>query len=296
MRKQKKKQNRVTYIVTAISSLAFAIYQLLLVPNNHHEKEYTDKQYKTTSATATNSLSGDCLSNLYQHTEPVIHLPKMAEQSQFLCFDGYVGRASYISKSNLYSAEYLTAARLNSKIERENTFHEESELPKGKRAELNDYRRSGFDRGHLAPSADMPTEKSQYESFSLANMVPQNSEHNRKTWSKIESKTRYITKKYGEVYVVTLPIYGDLNGNLPKQMKAIGDNQVYIPNYMAKGIYIPKTNQGIAIISPNDASYSVSVVSLNELDKAANITIFPNMSASVKSTIPSDLKREFESK
>ena len=79
-------------------------------------------------------------------------------------------------------------------------------------------------------------------------------------------------------------------------MKAIGDNQVYIPSYMAKGIYIPKTNQGIAIISPNDASYSVSVVSLNELDKAANITIFPNVSASVKSTIPSDLKREFESK
>ena len=63
---------------------------------------------------------------------------------------------------------------------RANTFHPDPSLPPGERAELSGYARSGFDRGHMSPSGDIPDEWSQDESFSLANMIPRTRTGNRR--------------------------------------------------------------------------------------------------------------------
>lgn len=55
---------------------------------------------------------------------------------------------------------------------RDNRFHAKERLPVAECAELEDYRGSGFDRGHMAPSEDTGRPFDAYESFSLANMVP----------------------------------------------------------------------------------------------------------------------------
>ena len=68
-------------------------------------------------------------------------------------------------------------------------------LPADGRASLEDYVRSGFDRGHLAPAGDMPTVSAQAESFSLANIVPQNRVLNRGLWSDIEESTRKVGRR-----------------------------------------------------------------------------------------------------
>ena len=88
-------------------------------------------------------------------------------------------------------------------IDREDSFHEESRLPESARASLSDYSGSGYDRGHLAPNANMATRSQQYDSFSLANIAPQSPRNNRYIWRNIESATRYLTQQYGEVYTVT---------------------------------------------------------------------------------------------
>lgn len=77
---------------------------------------------------------------------------------------------SGISKTPLWSAEYLTASAIDADVPRKDKFHEETLLPQSERAELKDYAKSGYDRGHMAPSADMPTESAQADSFSLANI------------------------------------------------------------------------------------------------------------------------------
>lgn len=271
-----------------LSLVSFIVLVVLSIYGFFEKERITDTSTKEIGFTV------NCKSHFYNEVEPVIHLPKMLEESQLLCYQGYAGRASYISKSNLYSAEHLTSQKLNVKIERENTFHEEEQLPIGKRSEISDYRRSGFDRGHLAPSADMPSKQAQHESFSLSNMVPQNPEHNRKTWSEVEGKVRCLVKKYGEVYVITLPIYSDEKGRLNKRIQTIGKNNVYIPTFLAKGIYIPKINQAIAIISPNNASNTVLVDSIEQLNQMGNMDLFPQLSVKVKGEMPYEISNDFK--
>src|SRR3546814_5140694 len=84
------------------------------------------------------------------------------------------------------------------KIERTSEFFAETQIPVSESAELDDYRRSGYDRGHLAPSGNMPNKESQAESFSLANIVPQNGELNRGIWADLEDRksTRLNSSHY----------------------------------------------------------------------------------------------------
>ena len=111
---------------------------------------------------------------------PQILNSKMAASTTLLCFNAYALMYSGISRTPLWSAEHLHengSTDLQSP-KRRNAFHAEPRLPRSERSELRDYAHSGFDRGHMTPSGDMPTPQAQYESFSLANIVPQNPESN----------------------------------------------------------------------------------------------------------------------
>jgi endonuclease G len=107
---------------------------------------------------------------------PVLTNAKMATKARLLCYSDFEVLHSGITHGPMWSAEHLTRAHLiaaKSEV-RTNRFFEERRLPPGEGAQLADFRKSGFDRGHMSPAGDRWNDEAMAESFSLANMIPQN--------------------------------------------------------------------------------------------------------------------------
>lgn len=140
---------------------------------------------------------------------PMLTNPKLADRAVPLCFEAFAVLHSGVSRTPLYAAERLTRRSVSAarRVERSDAFHDENRLPEDDRASLADYLRSGYDRGHLAPAGDMPSAVAQAESFSLANIVPQNRAVNRGLWAAIEESVRRLASERGEIFVVTGPIF-----------------------------------------------------------------------------------------
>ena len=94
---------------------------------------------------------------------PEVTNPKLAQRTTFLCNDAYAALASGVTRGALWSAERLTAASLAAArgIPCQGTFHPDGRLPRANRAQLDDCRRSGYDRGQMTPSGNMPDARAQ---------------------------------------------------------------------------------------------------------------------------------------
>ena len=238
-------------------------------------------KYLILTASLLVSLSANasqCAKHYYNGAEPKILNSKMLAQVSEVCASGFVVMHSGISKTPLWSAEHLTVARLSNKIPRKNSFHAETSLPQGGRAELNDYAKSGYDRGHMSPNADMFDEQSQYESFTLANMIPQDPANNQGMWAGIEASVRKETKSRGELFVITGPMFVG-------KIKVIGFNRVFVPTYIYKIIYDPKRNEAGAYLVENKDTTAWKAISVSELEQMTNINFLPNVSAQVKQKV-----------
>jgi len=150
-----------------------------------------------------------CPQHFVGGTSPAVLKPQLAQGTQALCYEQFAVLHSGVVRTPLWSAEHLTRDQVEaaSQLKRRNAFHHEARLPPQDRAELADYARSGYDRGHMSPSGDMSTTKAQRQSFSLANMIPQHPCNNEVLWGGIESAVRDLASAEGEIYVVTGPIY-----------------------------------------------------------------------------------------
>ena len=218
-----------------------------------------------------------CSQSFYGGVYPEFTNPKLSNNTQALCMDGFAVMYSGVSRTPLWSAEYLDRKRLQQakEIDREDSFHEESRLPKSMRAKLSDYSGSGYDRGHLAPNGNMANRSQQYDSFSLANIAPQSPRNNRYIWRNIESATRYLTQQYGEVYTITGVAFTD------KRTKQLAD-RVLVPSHFFKAVYIPASNQAGVYYAPNDESERIEVISLDELTTKIGIDVLPVLDAQTK--------------
>lgn len=218
-----------------------------------------------------------CSGIYYNNESPEILNAKLTPKTKELCYSAFALMHSGISRTPLWSAQHLTRESLRKKTKRSNDFHEEELLENDERSLLRDYAHSGYDRGHMAPSADMPDKLAQHECFTLANMVPQNADNNRGIWAAIESSTRDLAKKSGELYVITGPLF---TGSSVERIKG----RVLIPTKLYKAIYDPATHKGAAYLVNNASGEDYEVVSIIELEKMAGIRFFPQMDFSSKQT------------
>jgi endonuclease G, mitochondrial len=199
-----------------------------------------------------------------------------SQKNQEVCYSFYALIHSGVTRTPLTAAEHLTAAALQQcRPDRTDHFHPDPHIAKADRAELEDYENSGFDRGHMAAFADMPDEKSQRESFSLANMIPQDKNLNRNLWEGIEEATRALAITSGELYVITGPIY---YGTPQKPLK----ERVAVPTYVFKAIYDPTRKQGAAYLTVNSPGGRYAVVPIAVVEQLTGITLFPSLSTEVK--------------
>lgn len=204
---------------------------------------------------------------------------KLAAATKPLCFNVFSVMHSGITRTPLWSAEHLQAQNIEAaqELSRENSFHAEPELAPGQRAELADYARSGYDRGHMAPNGDMPDRDSQRDSFSLANIVPQDGENNRHLWAGIEGAVRKMTKREGDLYVVTGPAF------LGTDLKKVGN--VLVPTHLYKLVYSPRQRAGAAWFVENRADAQPNVVPIPELERIIGIDLLPALSATDKERV-----------
>ena len=211
----------------------------------------------------------------FANGKPPVVAPRPTDRA--LCYDAFAILHSGESKTAVFVAQKLNRQSIADADEtRTNRFFPEARLRSAERATLEDYQGSGFDRGHMAPAGDMPTAQAMAQSFSLANMVPQASEHNRGTWAKsVEAATRkYAARAIGDVYVITGPIFEPSIA----QSESIGPGQVRVPKYLFKLVYDQNKNMAWAHwhLNDNDAR-GLWPISYAELVKRTGINFLPGV-------------------
>ncbi len=223
------------------------------------------------------SLAAECEQHFVSGAAPVLVKDQLGRDATEICYSGYAVLYSGVSRTPLWSAEHLTADRIEAaqRMKRDNAFHADPNLPDEVRSELSDYARTGFDRGHMSPSGDMPDQQSQYESFSLANMSPQDPDNNRGLWEGIESATRSLALHDGEVFVVTGPLF---EGRTVLSLH----NRVMVPTGFFKAIYDPFSGETSAYVVKNVAGMDWQTVSIVELRRRIGIDVFPALPEEVK--------------
>jgi endonuclease G len=218
-----------------------------------------------------------CPDQFYNAAHPEVKEDRLMDKAMVICYQNFAVLHSGKTRTPLWSAEVLTAEMVDGsdRIGRRALFHMEKALPLNQRSAVSDYTDSGWDKGHMTPADDMPTAAAQRESFSMANMVPQNPKNNQILWRAIESTTRKLAKQHKKIYVVTGPIYS--------RASKVLNGRVTIPDAIFKAIYIPSENVAAVYTSLNTSQIRYKTISVAQLERQVGFDVFPDVAPEVKS-------------
>ena len=136
----------------------------------------------------------------------------------------------------------LTSQEANGTKPRADEFLPDPNVDEAHRVTTEDYKGSGYDRGHMIPAADMKWDsRAMAESFYMSNICPQDQKLNRDDWGDLEDLCRAWAKKYGRVYITCGPIYDS------KRPKRIGKHRVAVPNRFFKVVLIYNRKNPVAM-------------------------------------------------
>ncbi len=175
-------------------------------------------------------------------------------------------------------------------------FQEDPNIPQAYRTTLSDYRGSGYDRGHICPSADRQNSRDANEqTYYLSNMQPQVHGFNAGVWEDMEGQLRntWNTSKYRDILYVckggTIDNSSQIAGYTPK-------SKLIVPKYFFAAILAVKNGQYKAIglwfehKVNDDTDLSKYVVSIDELEKLTGIDFFCNLPDNIENKVESASK------
>jgi len=212
--------------------------------------------------------------------QPTCHQGQQIHHTYYsLCFDPD-------HKQSKWAFHKLTKEQIQGQQSRTNNFRVDPKVLENS-PELKDYARSGYDRGHLVPAADMKLNRtSMSESFYLSNMSPQTPSFNRGVWKRIENLTRKWGEKYAEVFVATGPV-------LEAALDTIGSG-VSIPRFFYKIIFrnTPNNKSMIAFLIENKNSkldLKTFLTTVDDIEIKTGIDFFKDLDYNTQNELESKI-------
>ena len=203
-----------------------------------------------------------------------------------------------------WSAYCLRDWMLQKNAKRTNDFRPDPQIEGGS-ATLADYKKSGYDRGHLTPAGDMVfSREAMSETFYMSNMCPQAAAFNRGIWKDLEDQVREWVRLYGAAYVVSGPVLSKPASEYP----FIGESKVTVPEFFYKAILVPIYEDGldqtgaaaletcadviaIAFVIPNKAcegDFWRYAKSVDEAEEITGLDFFPLLEDDVENRVEAE--------
>lgn len=214
---------------------------------------------------------------------PISLIPR---QEQIIHHTGYIVSYNKDLKLPNWVSYELTREETKGKEKRSNRFITDP-LVKGLIATNADYARSGYDKGHMAPAADMKWSPQAMEaSFYFSNICPQHSQLNRRGWKKLEEKIRDWAIADSAIIIICGPI-------ITKQPKTIGKNKVAVPQQFFKVVLSPfaKPMRAIGFLFNNRQAVeplSTYAVTIDSIERLTNIDFFALLPDEIENKIEAE--------
>ena len=207
-----------------------------------------------------------------------------SEDGQIVNRVGYAFCYSEKHEQPLWVTYELTKREVLTKVAKRKDNFRKDPLVKTGSAILDDYKGSPFDRGHLAPAADMAwSEKAMSESFYLSNMSPQNPGLNRGMWAGLEKICRNWSVENGKVHIITGPI-------IRENYSTIGPNKVTVPQWYYKICVSVENKKAIAFLIPNrkpQRELKEFLVSIDKLEEITGLDFLDKLDDSIEEKMES---------
>ena len=276
MMKRKKKNKRSGYSLIVTAVLVFGLTLLTLAKNwNGNTEEVYDAATHNTTAALSDSGTQD---------ESIMMPAALKDRPETI-----LRRKSYVVSYNKetlqpnWVAWHLTAAHADGPTERSSAFREDKEVPEP-RATLEDYKKSGWSRGHMCPAGDNKwDELAMKETFLLTNICPQNSKLNSGLWNSLEMDCRQWAKGYGDIYIVCGPVF------TKKEHETIGKNKVVVPEAFFKVVLCmngkPKAFGIIVRNTEGNKKKDLYYNSVNQVERITGIDFFTALPDEIQSSL-----------
>lgn len=221
--------------------------------------------------------------------------------------EGYVLLHSNVDKIPLWVCEGVSREQLSGNAERKDVFAPDPLLAQGQRAELSDYKYSGYDRGHQAPAGNQnSSQRLKNETFFLSNMAPQIGAFNQRVWRELEAQCRDWVEDRGFVFMITGPLFYDPEEDDPStadgiiEYNIIGGGHVAVPTHFYK-ILVAKNSQdqweAISFVLenrkyPKPYDFSDYIRSIDWIEEHSGIDFLPDLAVEQEAALeaqPADL-------
>ena len=201
---------------------------------------------------------------------------------------GYSLQYNSTNRQALWVAYELTKEELSQKLKRTNNYRKDPAAGKVGITK-NDFRGSGYDRGHLCPAGDQNwSNDAMSDSFFMTNMSPQVAGFNRGIWLHLEKRVRYWATKFDKIYIATGPLF------LKTSSKKVGKKEIPVPDHFFKVILDMSGGdpEAIAFILPNKGGYynlKDYAVTIDEAEEITGLDFFPELPDEIETSTEAKL-------